>query len=113
MVLTRPGAPFTFYDPRRPIYTHPRFLPGSRLSDCSVRNVTLGGKLTLITIGEDKPVLGLFDKLQLNLRGDIMLISVLNADSLASNPMGIDKQFIYGNSLIDAVVLQLGLLGNY
>jgi hypothetical protein len=76
-----------------------------------VRNVTLGGKLTVITIGEDKPVLGMFDKLQLNLRGDIMLIDVLAAD--AANPMGIDKQFIYGNSLIDAIVIQLGLLGNY
>ena len=41
IMLTRPGAPFKFYDPRRPIYTHPRFLPGSRLSDCSVRDVTI------------------------------------------------------------------------
>ncbi|HEY3043259.1 MAG TPA: glucose-1-phosphate adenylyltransferase [Vicinamibacterales bacterium] len=41
IMLTRPGAPFKFYDPRRPIYTHPRFLPGSQLSDCTVRNVTL------------------------------------------------------------------------
>jgi hypothetical protein len=78
-----------------------------------VRNITVGGKLTVITIGEDKPVLGMFDKLQLNLRGDIMLISVLAADSVANNPMGIDKQFIYGNSLIDGIVIQLGLLGNY
>jgi len=78
-----------------------------------VRNATLGGKLTVITIGEDKPVLGLFDKLQLNVRGDLMFIDVLAADSLADNPMGIDKQFIYGNSLIDAIVIQAGLLGNY
>ena len=28
----------SFYDPRRPIYTHPRFLPGSRLDDCAVRD---------------------------------------------------------------------------
>jgi glucose-1-phosphate adenylyltransferase len=41
IMLTRPGAPFKFYDPRRPIYTHPRFLPGSRLSDCTVRDVIL------------------------------------------------------------------------
>jgi glucose-1-phosphate adenylyltransferase len=41
LMLTRPNAPFTFYDPRRPIYTHPRFLPGSRLSHCTVRDVTL------------------------------------------------------------------------
>jgi glucose-1-phosphate adenylyltransferase len=41
IMLTRPGAPFKFYDPRRPVYTHPRFLPGSRLSDCTVRDVVL------------------------------------------------------------------------
>ncbi|HLL25306.1 MAG TPA: DUF3570 domain-containing protein [Kofleriaceae bacterium] len=78
-----------------------------------VRNATIGGKLTVITVGEDKPVLGMFDKLQLNVRGDIMLIDVLAADSLADNPMGIDQQFIYGNSLIDGIVIQAGLLGNY
>jgi glucose-1-phosphate adenylyltransferase len=38
IMLTRPGALFNFYDPHRPIYTHPRFLPGSRLSDCEVRH---------------------------------------------------------------------------
>jgi glucose-1-phosphate adenylyltransferase len=38
IMLTRPGAPFNFYDTHRPIYTHPRFLPGSRLSDCAVRD---------------------------------------------------------------------------
>jgi len=39
--LTRRGGPFTFYDPRRPIYTHPRFLPGSRVSDCTLREVII------------------------------------------------------------------------
>ena len=38
VMLTRPGAPFDFYDPYRPIFTHPRFLPGSRLGECAVRN---------------------------------------------------------------------------
>jgi hypothetical protein len=72
-----------------------------------------GGKLTLITLGGDHPVWGLFDKLQFNVKADILMLDVLPADSLANNPMGVDKQFIYGNSLIDAVILQLGLTGNY
>jgi glucose-1-phosphate adenylyltransferase len=38
LMLTRAQAPFRFYDPHRPIYTHPRFLPGSRLIDCTVRD---------------------------------------------------------------------------
>jgi glucose-1-phosphate adenylyltransferase len=36
IMLTRRGAPFNFYDPRRPVFTRPRFLPGSRLNECSV-----------------------------------------------------------------------------
>ncbi len=38
ILLTRPDAPFRFYDPRRPVYTHLRFLPGSRLTDCVVKD---------------------------------------------------------------------------
>jgi glucose-1-phosphate adenylyltransferase len=41
IMLTRQSAPFNFYDPRCPVYTHPRFLPGSRLSECSVRDVII------------------------------------------------------------------------
>ena len=36
IMLTRPGAPFNFYDPRRPVFTHPRYLPGSRLNACAI-----------------------------------------------------------------------------
>ena len=41
IMLTRPGAPFKFYDPRCPIYTHARFLPGARLSDCAARDAII------------------------------------------------------------------------
>jgi hypothetical protein len=78
-----------------------------------VRSAIVGGKITLITLGGEKPVWGLFDKLQVNAKADVLLLDVLAADNLADNPMGISTQFIYGNSPIDAVVLQLGLMGNY
>ncbi|MGE0871777.1 MAG: DUF3570 domain-containing protein [Kofleriaceae bacterium] len=78
-----------------------------------VRNVAVGAKLTMITVGEDHPVWGLFDKLQLNLRGEALLLDVLPANSLENNPEGIDAQFNYGNKFIDSVTVQLGLLGNY
>jgi len=78
-----------------------------------VRSALVGAKLTLITIGEDKPVWGLFDKLQFNVKGDLMILMPVAADSTADNPMGIDSQFLNGDSFLDAVVLQVGLLGNY
>jgi glucose-1-phosphate adenylyltransferase len=34
--LTRRGAPFNFFHPRWPIYTHPRFLPGTRTHGCRI-----------------------------------------------------------------------------
>jgi len=36
VMLGRPAAPFRFWDPKMPIYTHLRHLPGSRLTDCQV-----------------------------------------------------------------------------
>jgi glucose-1-phosphate adenylyltransferase len=37
IMLTRPDAPFRFTDPRRPIFTRPRHLPPTRVSDASIR----------------------------------------------------------------------------
>ena len=34
LMLTRPDPPFRFYEPGRPIFTRPRFLPASRLESC-------------------------------------------------------------------------------
>jgi glucose-1-phosphate adenylyltransferase len=36
--LTQRDAPFSFYDPTCPIYTHQRYLPPSRLIECDVHN---------------------------------------------------------------------------
>jgi glucose-1-phosphate adenylyltransferase len=34
--LTQRGAPFNFFHPHRPIYTHPRFLPATRMFDSRI-----------------------------------------------------------------------------
>jgi glucose-1-phosphate adenylyltransferase len=34
--LTQRGAPFNFFHPHRPIYTHPRFLPSTRTYGCTI-----------------------------------------------------------------------------
>ena len=78
-----------------------------------VRSGMLGAKLTLINVAGEKPVWHLFDRLELNLKGDVLLLDQLAADSTIDNPMGISRQFLYGNGLLDAVILQLGLLGSY
>jgi glucose-1-phosphate adenylyltransferase len=39
IMLTKPDAPFSFYDAAAPIYTHARFLPPSKLRGCQLRDV--------------------------------------------------------------------------
>jgi len=59
IMLTKAGAPFKFYDPNRPIFTHPRFLPGSRLIDCSVRNAIIADGCSLSRCQIDESVVGI------------------------------------------------------
>ena len=39
--LTGPNPPFNFYDPKSPIYTHARFLPGSTVEDSDLKDVLI------------------------------------------------------------------------
>ena len=41
LLLASPDSPFNFYDPIRPIYTRPRFLPGSVIDGATLTNVLL------------------------------------------------------------------------
>jgi glucose-1-phosphate adenylyltransferase len=59
VMLTRPGAPFSFYDPRRPIYTRPRFLPGARLADCTVRDAIIAEGCDIDRCAIEQSVIGI------------------------------------------------------
>lgn len=78
-----------------------------------VRSALIGAKLTVITVGEDHPVWGMFDKLQFHIKSDLLILDRLAADSSLSNPAGISTQFLYGTGLLDALVLQAGLQASY
>jgi glucose-1-phosphate adenylyltransferase len=41
LALTRPNPPFDFFDPVRPIYTHPRWLPGSAIENSTLEHVLI------------------------------------------------------------------------
>jgi glucose-1-phosphate adenylyltransferase len=42
VMLGRPNAPFRFWDPERPIYTHLRHLPTSKMIDCHLSGSIVG-----------------------------------------------------------------------
>ena len=41
LALARPNPPFNMFDPRYPIYSHPRYLPGSTLDEATLHHVLL------------------------------------------------------------------------
>ncbi|MGE3520873.1 MAG: glucose-1-phosphate adenylyltransferase [Vicinamibacterales bacterium] len=59
IMLTKPGSPFKFYDPHRPIFTHPRFLPGSRLVDARVHDAIVAEGCYLGKCSVEESVIGI------------------------------------------------------
>ena len=64
IMLTRPGAPFKFYDPRRPIFTHARFLPGARFSDCTVHDAVVAEGCYLDRASIEQSIVGIRTNMQ-------------------------------------------------
>jgi glucose-1-phosphate adenylyltransferase len=58
VMLGRPMAPFRFWDPKRPIYTHLRHLPGSRLTDCQLTHAIVADGCFLDRCTVDESVIG-------------------------------------------------------
>jgi glucose-1-phosphate adenylyltransferase len=59
VMLTGPGAAFRFWDPRFPIYTHLRHLPGTRLTDCRIRSSIVDDGCFLDRCQVDDSVVGI------------------------------------------------------
>jgi glucose-1-phosphate adenylyltransferase len=74
IMLTRSGSPFKFYDSRRPIYTHPRFLPGALLVDCTVRDGIIADGCSLERCVIEESIVGIRTNIQ---RGATITRSVL------------------------------------
>jgi glucose-1-phosphate adenylyltransferase len=64
IMLTKPGSPFKFYDPKRPIFTHARFLPGSRMVDARVHDAIISEGCYLGRCTVDESVIGIRTRVQ-------------------------------------------------
>ncbi len=57
--LTQRGAPFNFFHPNRPIYTHQRFLPATRAFDCRIDRSIVAEGSSLDTCAITDSVVGI------------------------------------------------------
>ena len=109
IMLTRPGAPFKFYDPRFPIYTHARFLPGAHLSDCVARDAIIAEGCYIDSATIEESVVGIRTNIQAGatIRRSVLLgADFYDADDAApargARPrLGIGRDVVLDRVLVD------------
>lgn len=103
--LTRRGAPFNFFHPRSPIYTRPRFLPGTRAYGCRVDAsiIAEGGYLDQCEISDS--VVGI--RTHVNVGAKITRSVLLGADHYEAGvgasavPLGIGRNVVLDRVIVD------------
>ncbi len=102
IMLTEPHAPFKFYDPRRPIYTHERFLPPSHMRSCTVRESIVAEGCFLDECSIEQSVIGIRTHISQGTR--ITRSVLLGADMYASEApgqLGIGRDVVLDRVIID------------
>jgi glucose-1-phosphate adenylyltransferase len=106
--LTTPKPPFNLFDDKRPIYTHPRYLPGSTVEDSQLENVLLSEGCCLKNADVRHSIIGLRSQIGSGVRVEDSIL--MGADYLQSTdgkdkedfiPIGIGDGSLIKGAIID------------
>ena len=107
-VTAAPDSPFRFYHPYRPIYTHARFLPGSLLTDVTVRDAIISEGCYLGGCQIEESVVGIRSVIQQGskIRRSILLGADFYDADRAAAPRGDAPRLGIGkNVVLDRVIV--------
>jgi len=101
--LTEEHPGFNFYDPDKPIFTHPRFLPCSSMIGCTLKNVLIAEGCLISNATIEHSVIGLRSQIS---DGTVIRDSILmGADYYGTlrngAPIGIGRNCEICNAIID------------
>jgi glucose-1-phosphate adenylyltransferase len=104
IALTERPAPFRFFDPRRPIYTHPRFLPGTRVNGCRIDRSIIAEGCDLESCTIEQSIVGI--RMSVREGADIKRSVLLGADAYEDPgdraiPLGIGRNVILDGVIVD------------
>lgn len=102
--LTRRGAPFNFFHPRWPIYTHPRFLPGTRAYDCRIDASIVAEGCYLDQCEISESVVGIRTHVDTGARitRSVLLGADFCEDDVAARiPLGIGRHVVLDRVIVD------------
>lgn len=104
MDMVRPHPRFDFYDPEWPFFTHPRYLPGSRLAGCRFNDSILAGGAIIRESSIEESVIGVravIEKARV-VRSLIMGVEDRPAPSApGAPPPGVGEGSLIQNAIVD------------
>ena len=111
LALCDPIPPFDFYDTAHPIYTNPRFLPASKVANCTLKNALISEGCIMQGAHIDRAVIGIRSRIgtAVRIRNSLVVgadfyetLDEMNA-SMARGipPVGIGSESIIENAIID------------
>ncbi|NQW02742.1 MAG: glucose-1-phosphate adenylyltransferase [Acidobacteria bacterium] len=103
LMLTRRGAPFNFFHPTRPIYTRPRFLPGSRIHQCTIDEAIVAEGCYLDNCEIRESVVGIRTSIHhgATVTRSILLGADTYDNSLTDLPMGVGRDAVLDRVIVD------------
>ena len=100
--LTMPDPPFDLFNQDQRIYTHARFLPGSRISNCQFDNVLIGEGCIITDVKIEHSVIGLRSMIRTGARiKDSIIMGADYFDRSGENPIGIGERCDIEGAIID------------
>ena len=103
LMLTRRGAPFNFYHPRRPIYTHPRFLPAARIHGARLDEALVSEGAYLDSCEISQSIVGLRTTIRPGavITRSILLGADMYEDQAGEPPLGIGRGAVLDRVIVD------------
>jgi glucose-1-phosphate adenylyltransferase len=111
LALTQPIPPFDFYEAASPVYTHPRFLPATKVENCVVRNALLSEGCIVVGSEVERCVVGIRSRIGQGSRiRDSLILGADYYETLEEinrgttdgrPPMGIGPESVVSNAIVD------------
>ncbi len=111
LALCESIPPFDFYDETRPVYTHPRFLPASKVDRCNVHNALISEGCIMQGAEVDRTVIGIRSRIgpEARIRNSLLVgadfyetLDEINATLARGVPaVGIGSKSVIENAIID------------
>jgi glucose-1-phosphate adenylyltransferase len=110
LALCQPIPPFDFYDAARPVFTNPRFLPASKLDQCTIHNALISEGCILQGVDVDRSVIGIRSRVGRNVRiRNSLLIGADSYETLdeirATKTRGIPPVGVGSDSIIEGAII--------